>query len=306
MFKTLDEQIEILRHKNLIINDEEFAKEKLLRENYFFISGYRHLFMDPNKKGFFVDGTTFEELYSAFVFDRKLRNIMFKYILIVENNIKSITSYMLSRKYGSREKDYLNYQNFTRDPNKQRQVQDTLRKMERQIRLNSKKHQATLHYINNYGYIPMWVMVKVLSLGILSELYRILTPVDQQDIAAVYKVDPEALSTYLILLSNFRNLCAHEDLLYSHRTQKEIPDDYIHKYLNIPMDEDGYLFGKRDLFALLIILKKMLSKNEFRDLIDEVGFAVYILDENVSSVSLEHILNEIGFPINWKKIIEVD
>ena len=44
-FKNLDEQIEIFRYKGLIINNEEYAREVLLRENYFFINGYRHLFM---------------------------------------------------------------------------------------------------------------------------------------------------------------------------------------------------------------------------------------------------------------------
>ena len=43
-FKTIDEQIEILKEKNLIIEDEETAKEILLRENYFFLMGYRHVF----------------------------------------------------------------------------------------------------------------------------------------------------------------------------------------------------------------------------------------------------------------------
>ena len=49
IFKTLDEQIEILRSKGLTINDEYKAKEVLLRENYFFISGYRHLLMKKYK-----------------------------------------------------------------------------------------------------------------------------------------------------------------------------------------------------------------------------------------------------------------
>ena len=35
-FKTLDEQIEIFKHKGLVIEDEKYAKEVLLRENYFF------------------------------------------------------------------------------------------------------------------------------------------------------------------------------------------------------------------------------------------------------------------------------
>ena len=100
VFKSLDEQIEILQSKGLIINNVDKTKEILFRENYFFISGYRHLFMRSFKDKKFIEGTTFEELYATFVFDRGIRNIMFKYILIIENNIKSIISYQMSKKYG--------------------------------------------------------------------------------------------------------------------------------------------------------------------------------------------------------------
>ena len=48
-FKNLDEQVEILRKKGLTIKDEKYAKEVLLRENYFFLMGYRHLFNDNTK-----------------------------------------------------------------------------------------------------------------------------------------------------------------------------------------------------------------------------------------------------------------
>ena len=47
-FKTLDEQIKTLKNKNLIINDEVYAKDILYKENYFFINGYRFLFYDRN------------------------------------------------------------------------------------------------------------------------------------------------------------------------------------------------------------------------------------------------------------------
>src|SRR5574344_756440 len=173
-FKTLDEQIGILKSKVLQINDIYKTKEILFRENYFFVNGYRHLFQRSNKDNSFVPGTTFDELYGTFVFDRNIRNITFKFILIVENNIKSITSYQLSKKYGFKEKDYLNPKNFNQDSMKVRQVYDVLNKMKRQIRINGRQHTATSHYINNYGYIPMWILVKVLSFGIISELYTIL------------------------------------------------------------------------------------------------------------------------------------
>ena len=47
-FKTLDEQIDILTKKGLVVEDIEATKTILLRENYFFLSGYRHLFMRPD------------------------------------------------------------------------------------------------------------------------------------------------------------------------------------------------------------------------------------------------------------------
>ena len=40
-FKNLEEQIEILKYKGMTINDEKYVKRILLRENYFFLSGYR-------------------------------------------------------------------------------------------------------------------------------------------------------------------------------------------------------------------------------------------------------------------------
>ena len=302
IFKTIDEQVDILRKKGLIINDEKKTREILLRENYFFISGYRHLFMNKEDKDKFLPGTTFEELYATFLFDRAIRNTFFKNILIVENNIKSITSYQLSKKYGFREKDYLNPNNFSQDSLQSRQVYDVLNKVKRQIRVNGRKHTATFHYIEHYGYIPFWILVKVLSFGIMAEFYDILKYEDQAEISKFYNVSPEILGTYLSLLSNFRNVCAHEDILYDHRTQRVIPDSKFHRLLNIPKDEDGYIYGKNDLFSLVIMLKVMLSKDDFDEMIIEISREVENLDKIVNTVPLDTILNRIGFPNNWKDI----
>lgn len=305
-FRTLDEQIDILRSKGLVIKDDEKTRQILFRENYFFISGYRHLFTIKGNKDIYLEGTTFEELYATFVFDRRIRNTFFKNILIVENNIKSIMSYQLSKKYGVKEKEYLEPSNFSSDSMQIRQVHDVLRKVKRQIRINGSKHTATYHYINNYGYIPLWILVKVLSFGIMSEFFDILKYEDKEEIAKPYGIDISTMAVYLALLSNFRNVCAHEDILYDHRTQRVIPDTIYHESLNIPKDLDEYIFGKNDLFSLVIILKQMLSKEEFNEMIDEINHEVELLDEKVDVVPLESILNRIGFPGNWYKIKELD
>ena len=305
-FKTLNEQIEILQNKGLIINDYEKAKEILLKENYFFLNGYRYVFVKSLKDKTYIPGVTFDELYSLFLFDRSFRNIIFKNLLIIENNLKSIISYQLSKKYGYKEKDYLNVKNFTNDPTKSRRVKDIIEKMKRQIRINGSQHNATMHYISNYGYIPLWILVKVLSFGIISDLYSILKPDDKVAISELYHLDVEMLENFLPLLANYRNLCAHEDIIYDNRTEKYIPNTKYHYLLNIDMTDDEYNYGKNDLFSVVIIMKQMLTENEFREFLNELGYEIDMLEGRTNILPITSFLNKIGFPDNWRDIIDLD
>ena len=305
-FKNLDEQIEILKHKGMTIEDERYAKNVLLRENYFFLNGYRHLFIISEKDKKYKQGVTFEELYSLFLFDRSFRNIIFKNLLVIENNLKSITSYQLSKKYGYRERDYLKEKNFTNAPEKQSQLNDLLRKMKRQIRVNGSQHSATQHYVSNYGYIPLWILVKVLSFGIVSEMYQVLKPEDQQEIALIYNIEPELLKLYLPILANYRNLCAHEDILYENRTQKSINDTVYHQLLKIPKEDEEYTQGKNDLFALIIIMKQFLQYDEFKNMSYELENVIETLNYNLHTIKIQDVLNRMGFPVNWKDLANIE
>lgn len=304
-FKTLDEQINILQSKGLIIVNKEEARDILLRENYFFISGYRVLFMESMTNKLFLPGTAFEELYAMFQFDRHIRNIIFKNLLIVENNVKSIMSYCLSSSYGIKEEQYLNPKNFVNDRKKKKQVEDLIRKMKRQIRVNGSQHSALIHYTNRYGYIPLWIAVKVLSFGIVSELYQILKPDDQEKIAKNFNIEKAALIVYLPILSNFRNLCAHEDILYDHKAQRDIEDTPYHQSLEIPRINDEYIYGKNDLFAIIIILKQLLRKDDFFLLMSELEYEIQVLSDRLKTISIERVLDRMGFPINYGEIVRL-
>lgn len=302
VFRSINEQIEILKNKGLKIEDEEETKVILLRENYFFISGYRHPFIDYKKGRKYINGSTFRELYSLFQFDRHFRNIIFKNILIIENNLKSLISYQLSYKYGVNEQDYLDVKNYNEDKKMSLQVNDVLNKIRRQFRVNVKHHSATMHYSTNYGYVPLWILVKVLSFGLINELYGILKESDRIEISKKYNLDTDTLGSYIALLCNYRNLCAHEDILYEHRTQRVIDDTIYHEKLNIIKDNDEYIYGKNDLMALIIIFKQMLSEEEFQLLIYEIDYELSLLDGKVDSIEHEVILNRMGFPSNWRDI----
>lgn len=304
-FKTIDQQIEILKNKGLIIGDENKAYDILLKENYFFINGYRHLFMNSPSDKTFVSGATFDELYALFQFDRYSRNIFFKNLLIIENRLKSVISYQLSKKYGYKEKDYLNYRNFIQNPEKKRKVKDVIEKMKRQIRINTCRHNATMHYLNNYGYIPLWILVKVLSFGMVCELFTILKDEDKLEIASIFNISVEYLEDFLPILSNYRNLCAHEDIVFDHKTERVIPDTEYHKKLNIFKMDDEYIYGKNDIFSVIIIFKFMLEDDEFRLMIKEFEYEFAKLDAEVDSIPSEKILDTMGIPKNYMNIIDM-
>ena len=283
IFKTINEQVEILKDKGLIIEDELEAKEILLRENYFFIMGYRHLFMSRNNKSKFISGTTFNEVYALFEFDRNFRNIIFKNALVIENQ--------------------LNPKNFTQDHDKIKRVHDLINKMKRQIRINASSHNATIHYMNNYGYIPLWVLVKVLSFGIVCELFTILKKEDQIEVADIFGTTPEVLQDILIILSNYRNLCAHEDIVFEHRTERVIPDTKYHEEMNIPKMDGEYIYGKNDLFAVIIIFKILLNEKNFRLMMKEIEYEIELLDGKIDTIEIDRVLDRMGFPEDYMNII---
>lgn len=306
VFKSINEQIEILKSKGLVINDEAYAEEVLLRENYYFINGYRHIFYRNDGARRFIKGTTFEELYALFVFDRRFRNIIFKNLLIIENNYKSYFSYILSKTYGYKEQEYLNTKNFDTSDNKAKQVNDLIRKLKRQITVNGKQHRSTQHYLQNYGYIPMWVGIKVLSFGLVSEMYSVLKHQDKKNIADLYKVDPEELIIYLPILANYRNLCAHEDILFNNQTQRIVPDSKYHNLLNIEKVDGEYIKGKNDIFGLIIILKHLLSKDDFKMMMNEIIYEIEYLDAKINTISIDKVLDQMGFPKNYKEIMYLE
>ena len=290
-----------INSKDYVVLDVETNGLSSLKHDLLSISIYKP---DDNKT--YLEGTTFNELYSMFLFDRQIRNIIFKNILIVENNLKSILAYVMSKNHGFKENNYLNPNNFVKDSKRNRQINDLIRKMKRQISVNGKQHTATAHYIINYGYIPLWVVVKVLSFGIVGELYTILQYQDQKEIADVFGVSIDSMVDYLPIVANYRNLCAHEDICYINRTQKAIDDTKYHRLLYIPKISEEYIYGKNDLFALIIILKQLLEEDNFNLFISEISYELDRLSGKLKVIKIEKVLHEMGFPNNYKEIVRLE
>ena len=92
-YQTFDQQIEILKKRGLVIDNEEEVREILSIHNYYnVINGYKDLFcyIDTSGKEKFISGTSFDEVYALYCFDRELRSLIFMYTLQIENTLRAL------------------------------------------------------------------------------------------------------------------------------------------------------------------------------------------------------------------------
>ena len=164
-FKTLDEQIEILRSRGLTIEDPEQAKEFLLRNNYYRISGYS---LTLRSHDVFSENASFQNIVDIYCFDHELRHLLLHYIEIIEVSVKSVFVYEFTKRHGGA--GYLDAGHFT-DAEKHQEILD---KAEKQ-KLSRLPHEAYLkHFVEELKEpIPLWAYVDLFTISDISFLYKI-------------------------------------------------------------------------------------------------------------------------------------
>ena len=105
---TIKQQIDILRQRGCIINDEEYAEKCLTNINYYRLAYYFAPFLE--RKGKYKDGTTFEQIMKVYDFDRILRRMIMTYLEEIEISMRAIISNYHAMKYGAL--GYLNASSF--------------------------------------------------------------------------------------------------------------------------------------------------------------------------------------------------
>jgi abortive infection bacteriophage resistance protein len=319
-FTTIENQIKKLDARGLNVSDPQ-VKDILAMENYYnVVNGYKWLFIDkiytgPDEK--YKDGADFNELYSLYLFDRGLKNIFIKYILEIESNVKAVISHDFSKKYGH--DNYLKVSNFDikvkrwermTAAQKIGDVSKLIANIQQDIsRQLSKNNPMISHYMLTYGYVPFWVLINSLSLGTISYFYSYLIQKDQNDVGRKFGLRPEEMTKILFVLTIYRNACAHDERFYNLKALRNntkpnmIKTNALHDKLGIPRDaRNNPVCGKNDLFAIVIICKLILKDDSFAKFVDSVKLEIDRLSSKLSTIGIEDVLQEMGFPANWYDI----
>ena len=96
---TIREQVQKLRQRGCIIEDEKHAEETLKYINYFRLADYFAPF--TVSKGRYEEGTTFENVLRVYEADRKLRSILLASLEETEIAMRAAVSNYHALKYGA-------------------------------------------------------------------------------------------------------------------------------------------------------------------------------------------------------------
>ena len=302
-FLNYEEQIDnLIKRKGMIITDYKFAVSKLEDISYFaLIDGYKNLFYNPMTRKY-KEGTTFEDIVALYEFDEKLRALIFRYLCHFEQKMRSMISYHFCDTYSEKQEDYLNTANYNNSKTNKRKIIGLISILEREANRNI-DHVYVVYQRKTYGNVPMWVIMKTLTFGQMSKMYSFLTTSVKTKVSLHFKyVSEKELIQYMKVLTLYRNVCAHNERLFSYKSRFDIPDTILHRKMKIPKNGNQYKYGKNDLFSVVIAFRMLLAKEDFLEFKKSLNQIINQYMKRTNNLNQKKFLETMGFPENWKNI----
>lgn len=268
---TYGEQIKKLRDRGCIITDDAACESALKHIGYYRLSAYFLPFKGENGK--YTEGLSFAKVRRVYEFDRKLRNLLFSAIEVIEVSLRARLAYFHSEKYGPL--GYLNPDTF----NSKHKAKKFRESIDREIE-NNKKVLFVKHHIDHYnGQFPLWVICELFTFGMVSRFYNDLTTADKKQFAGVQHNN---MISWLRCCTDLRNICAHYGRLY-YRSFTAMPAGF-----NISEA------AKRRLWGAMLSVKALYPSvekwnTEFMPALEA------LFDEYKEDIDLHHL----SFPTDW-------
>jgi abortive infection bacteriophage resistance protein len=282
--QTYLQQLQILKDRGLLVPDEPRALHCLEHHNYYRISAYRFPLTVQGAPDQFLPGTTFEDLWGLYHFDRTLRQFLSEAVKRVEISVRARWAYVLGHAYGAQA--YEDSQPF-RNPNRHASA---LAKLDEELERSDEVFVT--HYRQRYGMNrpPIWAACEVMSFGLLSRFYEnIKRDRDKKQIANTYGFSIDNLKSLLEHSVYIRNLCAHHSRVWNRRftITVQLPQSSPAAVIpNLNPAED------RRIYNSLVLLIHMLS------VIEPTSTWSKRLLQQVCLFDRKY-LPQMGFPSDW-------
>ncbi|MBN2826066.1 MAG: Abi family protein [Campylobacterales bacterium] len=241
---SFEAQVNLLRDRNLTINNFNYALKKLKHLNYYRLSAYFYPFYET--KDHFRDGTKFEDIIQLYYFDKEFRNLIFYAIEKIEIYIRTQIAFVISQKHGV---FGYNDQRIFHNANKHKEILQSIKKD-----IGRSKEPFVSEYFSKYRneYLPTWAVVEIISFNTLSKIFANLKEEYREAILDEIDIKPYVFQRWLHSLTYIRNICAHHSRLWN-------------KVLAIePMKPKNQKFFKelnnKKIFSIVVMLEFLLQE----------------------------------------------
>ena len=302
---TYKEQIGLLKSRGVKFADEQRAERHLANISYYRLSAY--MLPYKKKKGEaiidqFKEGTTWDMIHQLYVFDRKLRLLVFDAIERLEIAIRTQIIYQLSHKYGSHWQDDSSIFNspVTKTLRDGRVVtSDAYGEIQKHIKEqlhNNKAEVFIQHYRNKYDNPinpPSWMSVEIMYFNHLSRICTGLKKrADINGIASYFVLPPQTFCSWLHTINYIRNICAHHARLWN-RDMNIVPEKLLFSK-SLEWISNSNTVKRSKVYYFLCMLNYLLQTanptSPFKKRLIE------LLEEYRDVVSLKAM----GFPADWE------
>lgn len=232
-FKSVTEQVSILKSRGLTIKDEKAASRYLLFNNYYnVVNHFGKFFQDGSDC--YISGASFDEIRYLFQLDKEIKSLLFRACLDIEKSLKSLTAYYYSEQFRA-PYSYLDQNNYQNPENEYTQkcinkLQDLLQQYQ-----DSGADNAISHYVKNYGHVPLWVLTNVMDFGTINSLYKNMPFTVQNHVAKCFSdgifreyhtrvhLPPNYFWKFMYAIQELRNTCGHNNRLLNHNFKYSVP-----------------------------------------------------------------------------------
>lgn len=228
-WKSFDEQLDLLKSRGMVVENDLAALDYLQRIGYYRLSGYFYPFreleisleggLNYQRKNAFIAESRFEEVVELYVFDKRLRLLALDALERIELAVRVDIAYLLGeRDIYAHENPACLHGNFTKKVQKysgKTRHDEWLEKYHEFVH-RARKESFVSHYLNKYQKLPIWVAIEIWDFGALSKLFSGLNIADQDQIANKYGISKgQDFAGWLRGLNFVRNVSAHHSRLWN-------------------------------------------------------------------------------------------
>jgi len=282
---TPEQQVDLLKSRGLIIDNDKTAAKFLSSVNYYRFCGYAlnfEIFEDRKRTHRYKPDTNFRDIVAVYEFDSELRTILFSFIEHIEVAFRTAVCLELSLKYKNPhwylDKNMYALNIFRYD--------DFISNCKEEF--EGSKEIFAVSYKDKYDepkMPPSWMLAEIISLGKWSKVFSGLKNLgDQKIIARRMNTTPFYLKSWMHGISFLRNLCAHHCRIWNRNftTQMKITDRQLNS-----LESHEHLAAYCTVMADL--LTSLERKSAFRD-------SLIKLFSDYPSIPI----NKMGFAENWQ------